>query len=649
MQLMLSLVTSLYTFFFSVMSLIHTVGEFIEKYVPSPLRATPSAYRIARIIVASSIVTCLVAFGYGVQNIVLFSNPFSALALMVGGLQALLSLRLVGKGNLTGAAHNLAFMYFWVIALLVGMTGGAHSALVAWCALSPIAATLMAGRGVGIFWVVITLVEIAVFNGLELFGFSLPIVYDARTLTLVNVFSNPAFVVALFMFAAMAEMQQRHSVKIAQKARHHAEEAAERMEVMKNDIEAQKLAAEQLGRKNAQQHQYMKVSVEVMQREIRRFADGDLTVKFNVEGDDDLSKLAVSIDDTVEHLRTMVERIYSAVETASGVSSKLGNLTQHIEESMTLQAQQTRHVASAMVQMNSTVEDNTRNCLRAAEEAAVASSEAQSGGEIVQGTIVSMNQIADVVLQSAKGIEELGKSSEHIGKITDAIEEIADQTNLLALNAAIEAARAGEAGRGFAVVADEVRKLAERTQKATKEISSMLKTVQSETTQVVAAMHEGRSRVEAGKQAVSRAAAALDSIIIRTGNVADLIAQIAGASEEQNMTTISVSNSVEGIAEATGIALNDVRHITHSAENLALATHNLRDAVGRFILYRDDLQETQQNSTHAYRHAEQHNSSSYNNILPYSNYSSHGYVQNSTYIHNTQHKRKTFQLNATEQ
>ncbi len=229
------------------------------------------------------------------------------------------------------------------------------------------------------------------------------------------------------------------------------------------------------------------------------------------------------------------------------------------------------------------------------------------------------------------------------------IDEIADQTNLLALNAAIEAARAGDQGRGFAVVADEVRKLAERTQKATKEISAMLKTVQSETAHPVAAMNEGRSRVEVGKQAVTQAAAALDSIIVRTGNVADLIAQIAGASEEQNMTTMSVSNSVEGIAEATGIALNDVRHITHSAENLALATHNLRDAVGRFILYRGDLQETQQNSTQAYRHTEHQNSLSYNNIIPYSNYSSHGYAQSSSYIHNTQHKRKTFQLNATEQ
>ncbi|MCU0425850.1 MAG: methyl-accepting chemotaxis protein [Candidatus Kapabacteria bacterium] len=575
------------------MSLLQTAGEFIEKYIPSPLRATPAAYRIARIIVASSFVSFVVALGYGLQNIILFSNPFSALALVVGGFQALLSLRLVGKGNLTGAAHNLAFMYFWVIALLVGMTGGAHSALVAWCALSPIAATLMAGRGVGIFWVALTLTEIAVWNALELFGFSLPVVYDAHTLTLVNVFSNPAFVVALFMFAAMAEMQQRHSVQLAQKARRNAEEAAERMEVMKNDVEEQKLAAERMGRKAAQQHQYMKVSVEVMQREIRRFADGDLTVKFNAEGDDDLSQLAVSIDDSVEHLRGMVERIYAAVEMTSSVSGTLGTLTRHIEEAMSLQAQQTRHVAGAMVQMNTTVEDNTRNCVRAAEEAAVASNEAKHGGEIVQSTIVSMNQIADVVLHSAKGIEELGKSSEHIGKITDAIEEIADQTNLLALNAAIEAARAGEAGRGFAVVADEVRKLAERTQKATKEISAMLKTVQSETAKVVAAMHEGRSSVESGKQAVSRAAEALGSIIVRSGNVADLIAQIAGASEEQNMTTVSVSGSVEGIAEATADALKDVQDITRSSENLALATQNLRDAVGRFILHGETVLQSQ--------------------------------------------------------
>jgi methyl-accepting chemotaxis protein len=621
------------------MSLLHTAGEFIERYVPPPLKATPAAYRIARIIVASSFVTCFTAIGYGVQNVVLFSNPISALSLVLGGVQALLSLRLVKKGNLTGAAHNLAFIYFWVIALLVGMTGGAHSALVAWCALSPIAATLMAGRGVGIFWVVLTLSEIAVLNALDLFGIAMPVVYDARTLTLVNVFSNPAFVLALFMFAAMAEMQQRQAIQQAQTARRNAEEAADRMEGMKNDIEVQKLAAERMGRKAAQQHEYMKVSAEVMQREIRRFADGDLTIQFNTDGDDDLSKLAVSIDDSVMHLRGMVERIYSAVETTSDVSVSLAQLTQHIEETMTIQAQQTRHVASAMVQMNTTAQDNTRNCVRAAEEAVRASDEAQKGGGIVEGTILSMNQIADVVLHSAKGIEDLGKSSEQIGKITDAIEEIADQTNLLALNAAIEAARAGEAGRGFAVVADEVRKLAERTQKATKEISSMLKTVQSETTEVVAAMHEGRARVESGKQAVSRAADALGNIIQRTSNVADLIAQVAGASEEQTMTSMSVSSSVEGIAEATGDALKDVQAITHCSENLSTATQHLRNSVGRFILH-DDAPTVRQSlakptfaaaddsgaAKNHYRHNVHHNSDQGAGTMQNSRSTSHGEI-----------------------
>lgn len=568
------------------------ISDFLDKRVPGALKATPTAYRISRIIIASTFVTCFLAIGYGLQNFVLFDNPFSALALIVGGVQSLLSLRLVRQGKLLYAAHNLAFIYFWVIAVLVLMSGGAHSVLVAWCAVAPISATLMAGRGVGIFWVGITLVEIAVLNVLELFHVHLPMLYQAHTLTLVNVFSNPAFIVALFMFAAMAETQQRHAINLAQRARRTAEEAADRMESMNDDLESQKLAAEQAGRRAAQQHQYLKVSVESILTEMKKLADGDLTIEFtnlgDVSEDDEMTRLARSINGTVSHIRSIVERVYIAAEAISEVSGKLIEVNDHVQNEMQSQANHTLQVAGAVEQMSATSTSNSKNCTEAAKEAAEASSEARLGGGVVEETIVSMNSIAEVVLQSARDIEALGKSSEQIGRITDTITEIADQTNLLALNAAIEAARAGEAGKGFGVVADEVRKLAERTTKATKEISSMLARIEQETNKAVSVMNNGRERVEGGKRAASRAKQALANIINRTGVVSDLIQQVASASEQQAKTSANLAGNIETISKATGQTIAEMQTVSHWTRNLVSANDHLHTAVGRFILKKHD-------------------------------------------------------------
>ena len=193
-----------------------------------------------------------------------------------------------------------------------------------------------------------------------------------------------------------------------------------------------------------------------------------------------------------------------------------------------------------------------------------------------------------MVNKSAETVKELGKSSDQIGEIIGVIDDIADQTNLLALNAAIEAARAGEQGRGFAVVADEVRKLAERTTKATKEIAGMIKKIQADTTGAVQSMEEGTQEVERGIELADKAGMSLKEIVGVSQKVTDMVTQIAAASEEQSSASEQISKNVEGISKVTGETAQGTQQIARAAEDLNRLTENLQKLIGQFKLGRTD-------------------------------------------------------------
>jgi len=238
-----------------------------------------------------------------------------------------------------------------------------------------------------------------------------------------------------------------------------------------------------------------------------------------------------------------------------------------------------------MEEMVATIAENTQQAARAAKEASQVSQEARKSGEIMQRAIVNMNRIAEVVVESAETVETLGKTSAKIGEIIQAIEEIADQTNLLALNAAIEAARAGEQGRGFAVVADEVRKLAERTTKATKEITETIQHIRQDTREAVEAMHTGTSEMEQGKASVAQAAEALSSIIKHTQTVSDAMSFLATASEEQSTTSTGIARNLEVINSVSEQSAQATANIERTAVSLQHQTASLQNLVRRFIIH----------------------------------------------------------------
>jgi methyl-accepting chemotaxis protein len=359
-----------------------------------------------------------------------------------------------------------------------------------------------------------------------------------------------------------------------------------------NEVRTQSHAAEEAARQAetarrtaVEQQEYLSAKVEEILREMQLFAKGDLTLQLSVAQRDTIGRLFEGFNDTVQTMGTLVGSVVQAVETTATASAQISATSEQLAAALAEQSSQTAQVAAAVEEMTRTITENTRQATIAASEAADASNDAVQGGNVVQATIDGMNSVTEVVMESARTIEALGKSSEQIGEVIQTIEEIADQTNLLALNAAIEAARAGEQGRGFAVVADEVRKLAERTTKATKEIALMIQRIQSETGKAVAAMHSGREQVDSGRRSASSAAEALTRIISHTATVSDSVTQLASASEEQARTSEDITRHMEHIRVVADQAAQSVGDVAKTAESLRLMTEHLRTLTGQFRLH----------------------------------------------------------------
>ena len=313
-----------------------------------------------------------------------------------------------------------------------------------------------------------------------------------------------------------------------------------------------------------------------------RMAKGDMTVKITSDYKGDHQLIKNSINAVSASLNKALSDVTEAIEATASASNQISSSTEEMAAGAHEQTMQATEVASGVEEMTRTILDNTKNASHAAETAKEAGNKAKEGGRVVKETINGMNKISEVVQKSAETVSELGRSSDQIGEIIQVIDDIADQTNLLALNAAIEAARAGEQGRGFAVVADEVRKLAERTTKATKEIAGMIKQIQRDTEEAVKSMHEGTREVENGKALANKAGDSLEEIIKGAEKVVDIITQVAAASEEQSASSEVISKNIEAITAVTQESASGIQQIAKAAEDLNRLTLNLENLIGRF-------------------------------------------------------------------
>jgi len=316
----------------------------------------------------------------------------------------------------------------------------------------------------------------------------------------------------------------------------------------------------------------------------QQIASGDLTVQIQSRSKDEIGVLAASFNSMADSLRAAIRQVSDTSSLLTSAANELLATSESISNGADSVASQAQTVATAGEEMAATSNDIANNCQSAAAGALDASTSASDGSVVVDKTVQAMGQIARRVKETADTVARLGQRSDQIGQIVGTIEDIADQTNLLALNAAIEAARAGEQGRGFAVVADEVRALAERTTRATKEISDMIRSIQSETRSAVTVMEEGVHEVAQGTDEAAKSGVALQTIMELVNNVSMQISQVATAAEEQTATTNEISQNMLQITDVVQQTAQGAKQSEAAAAELSKLAADLEALVHRFKL-----------------------------------------------------------------
>jgi methyl-accepting chemotaxis protein len=322
-----------------------------------------------------------------------------------------------------------------------------------------------------------------------------------------------------------------------------------------------------------------------------KFALGDLTVHVEDNSSDTMGDLIKGFNNVVGKMRELIDNVAQAALATASASTEISSSTEQMAAGAQEQSAQANEVAASVEEMSRTILESAKNASIVASSSKGTSEQAKLGVEKVDESEKGMARIVEVAEKTGKIISSLTGRTDQIGEIAQVIDEIADQTNLLALNAAIEAARAGEQGRGFAVVADEVRKLAERTTKATKEIAETIKAVQNEAREANSSMIDAGDAVNLGMSLNKDVAVTLEVILKNAEASYDQINQLASASEEQSTTIELISQNVETINSVTHESASGLQQVANTAEDLNQLTERLQNLVSKFIFRKEEKED----------------------------------------------------------